>query len=209
MVGQRRRARFVFGDRVVQLRDQSLDERDLLLRHAEPAHRLAKPFLLLGVGDGVTALGGDLAPGQLGPCVHDVFAAPLDLRLPVAELVAFQPVAHPPQFHIDARERVPPLLDEVDHREAEVPQGFDRQHSRGLAHGAVSSLSRGVTCSGKKDKTKRPARDPGGVATSADRLIDRWALLRLNLNAAASIPQVVRLFGAGTEYAGWWSRRTA
>ena len=70
VVAQRLRVRVVLGDGVVELRDQPLDQRHLLLGDPQPPHRLAQRLLLLGVGDGVAPLLADLAAVQVGPRLH-------------------------------------------------------------------------------------------------------------------------------------------
>ena len=79
---------------------------DLVLGDVQPARRLAQVLLLLGVGLGVAALLADLLAVQVGPRLHQILRPPLDLRLPVAELVALQEVAHPPEVHVNAAQRV-------------------------------------------------------------------------------------------------------
>ncbi len=64
---------------------------------------------------------------QVGPGLHQVFRPFLDLRLPVPELVALEPVAHAAQLHVDPAQRVARLLGEVAHHQLEVLERLDGQ----------------------------------------------------------------------------------
>ncbi len=127
MVAQRLRMRVVFVDGVMEQRDQFLDQGHFLLGDSQPALGFAQRLFLVGVRDGVAALLRELAAVEVGSCLHQVLLPPLDLRLPVAELVALEPVAHAAQLHIDPAQGVPRLLGEVDHRQLEVLERLDGQ----------------------------------------------------------------------------------
>ena len=68
------------------------------------ALRFAQRLFLVGVGNGFAPLLRELAAVKVGPGLHQVFRPLLDLRLPVTELVALEPVAHPAQLHVNPAE---------------------------------------------------------------------------------------------------------
>ena len=126
MVSQRLRVRVVLVDRVMKLRDQPLDQRHLLFGDPQPLLGFAEGLFLVGVGDGVASLL-QAAAGEGRPAPASVFRPLLDLRLPVAELVALEPVAHPAQLHVNPAERVRASSAKVDHRDLEVLERLDGQ----------------------------------------------------------------------------------
>ena len=127
MVAQRLGMGVVFVDRVVEDGNQPLDHREFFLGHSQSARGVPQRLFLLGVGDGVAPLLRDLALVQVGSRLHQVFLTLLDLRLPVAELVALEPVAHAAQLHVNAAERVARFLREIAHRQLEVLERLDGQ----------------------------------------------------------------------------------
>ena len=101
--------------------------RQFFLGHSQFARGFPQRLFLLGIGDGVAPLLRDLALVQVGSRLHQVFLTLLDLRLPVAELVALEPVAHAAQLHVNAAERVARVLRESAHRQLEVLERLDGQ----------------------------------------------------------------------------------
>ncbi len=112
--------RVVFIDGMVENRDQALDQGQLFLGDPQAASGFAQGLFLLGVGNRIAALLRDFPFVQIGPRLHHVFLALLDLRLPVTKLVALEPIAHPAQLHVDSAERVSRVLGERDHRQLEI-----------------------------------------------------------------------------------------
>ena len=119
--------RVVLIDRVVKLRYELLHQGEFLFSDSQFFLRFAKRFFLVGVRNGLAPLLGKLAAMEVGPRLHQSFLPFLDLRLPVTELVALEPVAHPAQLHVNPTERVARLLGEVGHYDLEVLERLSRE----------------------------------------------------------------------------------